>query len=156
MWLIIIMYWLWFGQIRHQESITRGHPWTLSAPTLILTEWWAMILKGKGSVRLQAEVGQGCLFKYQIIRYRLWQINPNSSKKLFFGKSPLNWNANHYFGSFGLNVNFTVVCFRFHPNLILGGTYSGQIVLWDNRVQKRTPIQRTPLSATAHTVSLAA
>lgn len=42
---------------------------------------------------------------------------------------------------------------RFHPNLILGGTYSGQIVLWDNRVQKRTPIQRTPLSASAHTVS---
>jgi dynein intermediate chain len=41
---------------------------------------------------------------------------------------------------------------RFHPNLILGGTYSGQIVLWDNRVQKRTPIQRTPLSASAHTV----
>ncbi|CAL7951335.1 unnamed protein product [Xylocopa violacea] len=40
---------------------------------------------------------------------------------------------------------------RFHPNLILGGTYSGQIVLWDNRVQKRTPIQRTPLSANAHT-----
>lgn len=43
---------------------------------------------------------------------------------------------------------------RFHQNLILGGTYSGQIVLWDNRVQKRTPIQRTPLSAAAHTVSL--
>lgn len=43
-------------------------------------------------------------------------------------------------------------CFaKFHPNLILGGTYSGQIVLWDNRVQKRTPIQRTPLSSTAHT-----
>ncbi|GLG92754.1 Dynein intermediate chain, cytosolic [Gryllus bimaculatus] len=40
---------------------------------------------------------------------------------------------------------------RFHPNLILGGTYSGQIVLWDNRVQKRTPVQRTPLSAVAHT-----
>jgi len=40
---------------------------------------------------------------------------------------------------------------KFHPNLILGGTYSGQVVLWDNRVQKRTPIQRTPLSATAHT-----
>lgn len=46
-------------------------------------------------------------------------------------------------------------CFaKFHPNLILGGTYSGQIVLWDNRVQKRTPIQRTPLSSTAHTVSI--
>ncbi|KAL5277050.1 DYNC1I2 family protein [Megaselia abdita] len=43
-------------------------------------------------------------------------------------------------------------CFaKFNPNLILGGTYSGQIVLWDNRVPKRTPIQRTPLSASAHT-----
>ncbi|XP_076456042.1 cytoplasmic dynein 1 intermediate chain 2-like isoform X6 [Babylonia areolata] len=43
-------------------------------------------------------------------------------------------------------------CFaRFHPNLVLGGTYSGQIVLWDNRVNKRTPVQRTPLSASAHT-----
>lgn len=40
---------------------------------------------------------------------------------------------------------------RFHPNLVLGGTYSGQIVLWDNRVQKRTPVQRTPLSTAAHT-----
>nr|XP_022327635.1 cytoplasmic dynein 1 intermediate chain 2-like isoform X26 [Crassostrea virginica] len=43
-------------------------------------------------------------------------------------------------------------CFaEFHPNLVVGGTYSGQIVLWDNRVNKRTPIQRTPLSAAAHT-----
>ncbi|XP_045487615.1 cytoplasmic dynein 1 intermediate chain isoform X2 [Pieris rapae] len=40
---------------------------------------------------------------------------------------------------------------KFHQNLILGGTYSGQIVLWDNRVQKRTPIQRSPLSSLAHT-----
>ncbi|XP_067004827.2 cytoplasmic dynein 1 intermediate chain isoform X2 [Anabrus simplex] len=40
---------------------------------------------------------------------------------------------------------------RFHPNLVFGGTYSGQIVLWDNRVRKKTPIQRTPLSANAHT-----
>lgn len=46
-------------------------------------------------------------------------------------------------------------CFaKFHPNLILGGTYSGQIVLWDNRVQKRTPIQRSPLNASAHTVNI--
>lgn len=45
-------------------------------------------------------------------------------------------------------------CFaRFHPNLILGGTYSGKIVLWDNRSPKRTPVQRSPLSASAHTVS---
>nr|CAG4644687.1 EOG090X03UT [Leptodora kindtii] len=43
-------------------------------------------------------------------------------------------------------------CFaRFHPNLILGGTYSGKIVLWDNRNPKRTPVQRSPLSASAHT-----
>uniref|UniRef100_A0A8C7R3I8 Cytoplasmic dynein 1 intermediate chain 2 n=1 Tax=Oncorhynchus mykiss TaxID=8022 RepID=A0A8C7R3I8_ONCMY len=40
---------------------------------------------------------------------------------------------------------------RFHPNLVVGGTYSGQIVLWDNRSNKRTPVQRTPLSAAAHT-----
>ncbi len=45
-------------------------------------------------------------------------------------------------------------CFaKFHPNLVVGGTYSGQIVLWDNRANKRTPVQRTPLSAAAHTVS---
>ncbi|XP_066440614.1 cytoplasmic dynein 1 intermediate chain 1 isoform X3 [Eleutherodactylus coqui] len=44
------------------------------------------------------------------------------------------------------------VCFaRFHPNLLIGGTYSGQIVLWDNRSHRRTPVQRTPLSAAAHT-----
>uniref|UniRef100_A0A3P8YV12 Cytoplasmic dynein 1 intermediate chain 1 n=1 Tax=Esox lucius TaxID=8010 RepID=A0A3P8YV12_ESOLU len=40
---------------------------------------------------------------------------------------------------------------RFHPNLVVGGTYSGQIVLWDNRSHRRTPVQRTPLSAAAHT-----
>uniref|UniRef100_A0A0B7AIL9 Uncharacterized protein n=1 Tax=Arion vulgaris TaxID=1028688 RepID=A0A0B7AIL9_9EUPU len=43
-------------------------------------------------------------------------------------------------------------CFaQFHPNLVIGGTYSGRIVLWDNRINKRTPVQRTPLSATSHT-----
>lgn len=68
----------------------------------------------------------------------------------------------------------TSACFaKFHPNLILGGTYSGmfsvnslmliftnsnqllynigQIVLWDNRSGKRVPVQRSPLSASAHT-----
>ncbi|XP_016339340.1 cytoplasmic dynein 1 intermediate chain 2-like isoform X1 [Sinocyclocheilus anshuiensis] len=40
---------------------------------------------------------------------------------------------------------------QFHPNMVVGGTYSGQIVLWDNRSNKRTPVQRTPLSASAHT-----
>uniref|UniRef100_A0A6M2CPV1 Putative cytoplasmic dynein intermediate chain n=1 Tax=Rhipicephalus microplus TaxID=6941 RepID=A0A6M2CPV1_RHIMP len=43
-------------------------------------------------------------------------------------------------------------CFaKFHPNLIIGGTYSGQIALWDNRNSRRTPVQRSPLSAAAHT-----
>ncbi|XP_046846120.1 cytoplasmic dynein 1 intermediate chain 2-like [Xenia sp. Carnegie-2017] len=45
----------------------------------------------------------------------------------------------------------TTMFARFHPNLIVGGTYSGQIVLWDNRSNKQTPVQRTPLSAKAHT-----
>ncbi|XP_048117711.1 cytoplasmic dynein 1 intermediate chain 1 isoform X6 [Alosa alosa] len=40
---------------------------------------------------------------------------------------------------------------QFHPNLVVGGTYSGQIVLWDNRSHRRTPVQRTPLSSAAHT-----
>uniref|UniRef100_A0A4W4GCZ7 Uncharacterized protein n=1 Tax=Electrophorus electricus TaxID=8005 RepID=A0A4W4GCZ7_ELEEL len=40
---------------------------------------------------------------------------------------------------------------QFHPNLVVGGTYSGQIALWDNRSHRRTPVQRTPLSAAAHT-----
>uniref|UniRef100_A0AAV2K5S7 TH1 domain-containing protein n=1 Tax=Knipowitschia caucasica TaxID=637954 RepID=A0AAV2K5S7_KNICA len=42
---------------------------------------------------------------------------------------------------------------RFHPNLVVGGTYSGQIVLWDNRSHRRNPVQRTPLSAAAPTVN---
>ncbi|XP_067928182.1 cytoplasmic dynein 1 intermediate chain 2-like isoform X2 [Watersipora subatra] len=46
----------------------------------------------------------------------------------------------------------TTCCFAaFHPNLYVGGTYSGQVVVWDNRSNKRMPVQRTPLSASAHT-----
>ncbi|GAA6102374.1 cytoplasmic dynein 1 intermediate chain 1 isoform X1 [Tachysurus ichikawai] len=40
---------------------------------------------------------------------------------------------------------------KFHPNLVVGGTYSGQIALWDNRSHRKTPVQRTPISAAAHT-----
>ncbi|CAH8868151.1 unnamed protein product [Trichobilharzia szidati] len=40
---------------------------------------------------------------------------------------------------------------RFHPNIVVAGTYSGQIVLWDSRVMKRTPVQRSPLTSWAHT-----
>lgn len=44
------------------------------------------------------------------------------------------------------------VCFsKFHPHYVIGGTYSGQIVIWDIRSGKRTPVQRSLLSAGAHT-----
>ena len=38
----------------------------------------------------------------------------------------------------------------FHSNLIFGGTYSGQILLWDTR-SKHLPVLKTPLSAAGHT-----
>jgi dynein intermediate chain, cytosolic len=38
----------------------------------------------------------------------------------------------------------------FHPNLIVGGTYSGQVLLWDNRA-KSAPVQKTPLTGYGHT-----
>ncbi|CZT00443.1 probable cytoplasmic dynein intermediate chain [Rhynchosporium agropyri] len=38
----------------------------------------------------------------------------------------------------------------FHPNLIIGGCYSGQVLLWDTRM-KSAPVQKTPLTGTGHT-----
>ncbi len=38
----------------------------------------------------------------------------------------------------------------FHPNLVIGGTYSGQILLWDTRA-RALPVLKTPLSASGHT-----
>lgn len=38
----------------------------------------------------------------------------------------------------------------FHPNLIIGGCYSGQVLLWDTRA-KSSPVQKTPLTGTGHT-----
>uniref|UniRef100_A0A9J2PC67 Uncharacterized protein n=1 Tax=Ascaris lumbricoides TaxID=6252 RepID=A0A9J2PC67_ASCLU len=40
---------------------------------------------------------------------------------------------------------------KFHPNLIMGGCYSGQICMWDNRLSKKTPVNKSPLSSQAHT-----
>ncbi|KAJ1564618.1 hypothetical protein HK096_007088, partial [Nowakowskiella sp. JEL0078] len=40
---------------------------------------------------------------------------------------------------------------RFHPYYIFGGTYSGQIVVWDIRSNKRQPTLKTPMSANGHT-----
>jgi len=39
---------------------------------------------------------------------------------------------------------------KFSPTIIVGGTYSGQIVLWDTRA-RFTPVQHTSLSSTGHT-----
>jgi dynein intermediate chain len=38
----------------------------------------------------------------------------------------------------------------FHPNLIIGGAYSGQVLLWDTRARS-TPVQKTPLTGNGHT-----
>ncbi|KAM0750862.1 WD40 repeat-like protein [Meredithblackwellia eburnea MCA 4105] len=46
-----------------------------------------------------------------------------------------------------LSVAFT----PFHPNLVVGGTYSGQILLWDTRSRHPNPVLKTPLSASGHT-----
>ncbi|PPQ79668.1 hypothetical protein CVT25_003242 [Psilocybe cyanescens] len=45
-----------------------------------------------------------------------------------------------------LSVTFS----PFHANLIFGGTYSGQILLWDTR-SKHLPVLKTPLSSAGHT-----
>lgn len=43
------------------------------------------------------------------------------------------------------------VCFSpYSPNLIIGATYSGQVVLWDNR-SKRTAVQRSAVRKESHT-----
>ena len=38
----------------------------------------------------------------------------------------------------------------FHPSYIIGGTYSGQILVWDMR-SKCLPVFKTPLGAAGHT-----
>ncbi|XP_052525764.1 cytoplasmic dynein 1 intermediate chain 2-like [Tympanuchus pallidicinctus] len=65
----------------------------------------------------------------------VWNMKTTAPEYIFHCQSPV------------MSATFA----KFHPNLVLGGTYSGQIVLWDNRSNKRTPVQRTRLSAAAHT-----
>lgn len=43
----------------------------------------------------------------------------------------------------------SVLASPFHPHLIAGGTYSGQVLLWDTR-HRDVPVQRTPLAFAAH------
>ncbi|KAK3394503.1 WD40-repeat-containing domain protein [Podospora didyma] len=38
----------------------------------------------------------------------------------------------------------------FHPNLIIGGAYSGQVLLWDTR-SRAAPVQKTTLTGSGHT-----
>jgi dynein intermediate chain len=39
----------------------------------------------------------------------------------------------------------------FHPSLIVGGCYSGQVLLWDTRNRSPNPVQKTPLTGLGHT-----
>ncbi|KAJ1677417.1 hypothetical protein EV182_006218, partial [Spiromyces aspiralis] len=43
-----------------------------------------------------------------------------------------------------------VTFLEFNPNLLIGGSYSGQILLWDTRA-KPQPVLKTPLTAGGHT-----
>jgi dynein intermediate chain len=38
----------------------------------------------------------------------------------------------------------------FHPSLLVGGCYSGQVLVWDTRSKSHTPVQKTPLTGTGH------
>ncbi|PAV58841.1 hypothetical protein WR25_08849 isoform A [Diploscapter pachys] len=54
---------------------------------------------------------------------------------------------------FHCNIRLCSVTFaRFHPHLIVGGCFSGQICVWDNRhANRKTPVNKSPLSAKGHT-----
>lgn len=40
---------------------------------------------------------------------------------------------------------------EFHPHVILGGTYSGQVVIWDTRAASKLPTLSSPLTSSGHT-----
>lgn len=53
------------------------------------------------------------------------------------------WWLFHFRYTFYCQSLVTSVAFaKFHPNLIMGGCYSGQICMWDNRLSKKTPINK--------------
>lgn len=39
----------------------------------------------------------------------------------------------------------------FHPSLVVGGCYSGQVLVWDTRSKSPTAVQKTPLTGQGHT-----
>ncbi|KAL7677252.1 hypothetical protein ACOME3_003489 [Neoechinorhynchus agilis] len=65
------------------------------------------------------------------------------------------WNVHCPSGSpeFRFHCPSEVTCARFspfQPYLIIGGTYCGQLVVWDTRASRSTPVQRTVPSQNAH------
>lgn len=44
----------------------------------------------------------------------------------------------------------SVMMWPFSPTVVIGGTYSGQIVLWDMRANNQ-PVMRSPISSVGHT-----
>lgn len=38
----------------------------------------------------------------------------------------------------------------FYPNLVVGGSYSGQVLLWDTRARSHSPVQQTSLTGAGH------
>ncbi|KAK4047408.1 hypothetical protein OIV83_005455 [Microbotryomycetes sp. JL201] len=66
----------------------------------------------------------------------VWNLHsPNEPEYVFHAQSDL------------LSIAFS----PFHPNLVIGGTYSGQILIWDTRSRNPSPVLKTPLSSTGHT-----
>jgi dynein intermediate chain len=41
----------------------------------------------------------------------------------------------------------SILLWPFSPSVVIGGTYSGQIVLWDMRSRHNQPVLRSPLSS---------
>ncbi|TPX11441.1 uncharacterized protein E0L32_007860 [Thyridium curvatum] len=64
------------------------------------------------------------------------------------------WNHNlHDRAEFVFHAGSDILTAKFspfHPNLIVGGAYSGQVLLWDTRA-KSAPVQKTPLTGNGHT-----
>ncbi|KAI6426641.1 hypothetical protein MCOR21_006590 [Pyricularia oryzae] len=65
------------------------------------------------------------------------------------------WNLNlHDRAEFVLHAQSDILTAKFspfHPNLIIGGAYSGQVLLWDTRSRSSAPVQKTPLTGQGHT-----
>ncbi|KAL1963859.1 hypothetical protein VTN77DRAFT_7791 [Rasamsonia byssochlamydoides] len=68
------------------------------------------------------------------------------------------WNQHlHSRPEYVFHSTSDILCAKFspfHPNLIVGGTYSGQVLLWDTRSSRAgggAPVQKTPLTGSGHT-----